>query len=274
MPDTVFIIHGPVGCGSQTHTSNFLTRSGTKVRGKVPKSLIWLSTNLNEKEIIDGGEDKLKETIKEADKRYRSVAIIVMNTCSPSMIGDDIEEVVKITQEVVNAKIIPMHCEGIKSPVVANAYDTYYHGIGRNLDLSSGHSHNANNFKRKIVNLFNFGSLTYPDEVEIGRLLETLGLEVRIFPDFVYPKDFANLSEAALNISLCNVHNDYFLKFLKQKFDIPYVIHNMPVGIKNTSEWLMTVAKQFNLEEKAGKIIAVEENEIFSAVEKWTKSSI
>lgn len=269
MPDTVFIIHGPVGCGSQIHTSNFLTRSGTKVRGKVPKSLIWLSTNLNEKEIIDGGEDKLRETIKEADKRYRPVAIIVMNTCSPSMIGDDIEEVVKITQQVVNAKIIPMHCEGIKSPVVANAYDTYYHGIGRNLDLSSGHSHNVNNSKRKIVNLFNFGSLTYPDEVEIGRLLETLGLEVRIFPDFVHPEDFASLSEAALNISLCNVHDDYFLKFLKQKFGIPYVIHNMPVGVKNTSEWLMTVAKQFNLEEKASKIVAVEENEIFSAVEKF-----
>ncbi|MDF2505718.1 nitrogenase component 1 [Clostridium sp.] len=283
MPDTIFIIHGPVGCGSQIHSSDFPTRSGTKARGGIPKSLIWLSTNLNEKDIINGGEAKLKETILEADRIYRPIAIIVMNTCSPSMIGDDIDEVVRTTQETVDAKIIPMHCEGIKSQVVANAYDTYYHGVGRNLELSSNLSENINELneelqsskihykKSKIVNLFNFGSLTYPDEVETKRLLEALGLEVRVFPNFAHPNDFKKVSEAILNISLCNVHDDYFLEFLKEKFHIPYFIHNMPVGIKNTSEWLIEVAGKLNLEEKAKEIIESEEKEIFSAIDPFKK---
>ncbi|AGK99524.1 nitrogenase component 1 [Clostridium pasteurianum] len=283
MPDTIFIIHGPVGCGSQIHSSDFQVRSGTKARGGVPKPLIWLSTNLNEKDVINGGEAKLRETILEADKRYKPIAIIVMNTCSPSMIGDDIDEVVRSTQETVNAKIMPMHCEGIKSQVVANAYDTYYHGVGRNLDLSPNLLDNTKgnsgkfqleeiNYKKsKIVNLFNFGSLTYPDEVETIRLLETLGLKVRVFPNFAHPNDFRKLSEAALNISLCNVHDDYFLTFLKERFGTPYFIHNMPVGIKNTSEWFIEVAKQLNLEEKAKEVIAAEEQEVFSAIEPFRK---
>lgn len=283
MPDTVFVIHGPVGCGSQIHSSNFQVNSGTKARGKIPKPLIWLSTNLTEKDIINGGESKLNKTILEADKRYKPKAIIVMNTCSPSMIGDDIDEVVRNIQKDINAKIIPMHCEGIKSPIVANAYDTCYHGVGRNLDLSKDSSGNIgeNNSrfqlegevhkKSKIVNLFNFGSLTYPDELEIKRLLETLDLKVRVFPNFAHPNDFKKLSEAALNISLCNVHDDYFLTFLKERFNIPYFIHNMPVGIKNTSEWFIEVAKQLNLEKKAKEIVLAEEQEIFSAIEPYKK---
>lgn len=277
MPDAVFVIHGPVGCGSQIHSSNFMVKSGIKVRGGTPKSLRWLSTNLNEKDIINGGEAKLKETILAADKLYKASVIIVMNTCSPSMIGDDIDEAVRGVQESVSAKIIPMHCEGIKSPVVANAYDTYYHGIGRNLELSSDllddSSKDIENFrlveKSKVVNLFNFGSLTYPDEVETIRLLQKLGLKVRVFPNFAKSEDFKKLSEASLNISLCNVHDDYFLEFLKEKFGTPYFIHNMPVGIKNTSEWLIEVGRRLGLEEKAKLIAEVEEKELFSALESF-----
>lgn len=274
MPDTIFVIHGPVGCGSQIHSSDFIVRSGTKIRGGNPKSLVWLSTNLNEKDIINGGEKKLKGTILAADKLHKASNIIVMNTCSPSMIGDDIDEVVKSIQPSVSAKIIPMHCEGIKSPVVANAYDTYYHGVGRNLELSPDLLNNTHQYVKSsksakipaVVNLFNFGSLTYPDEVETIRLLQELGLKVRVFPNFASAEDFRNLSEAVLNISLCNVHDDYFLEFLKEKFGIPYFIHNMPVGIKNTSEWLIEVGKRLGLEERAKLIAEVEEKEIFSAL--------
>lgn len=281
MPDALFIIHGPVGCGSQCHGIDGNVRAGTRARGGNPKPLIWYSTNLKENDVIGGGESRLRETIIEADRIHRPDNIFVLASCTPSIIGDDLDEVINSTQKIVAARLIPLHCEGIKSQVVANAYDVYYHGVGRNLDLTleyeehiftedDEYSIKLEEYKLKksrTVNLFNMGSITCPDEIEITRLLKGIGLNVRIFPDFAHPQKFRTISEAALNISMCNVHDDYFLEFLKEKFGMPYLIYNMPLGIKNTSEWLIKVAKELGIEEKAKMVIETEEAEVRAAIE-------
>ena len=129
--DSVVIMHGPVGCGSQSHTMDFTIRLYGAQRGKEMSNARWFSTNLSEAEVVAGGEDKLRQTILEADRRFRPSAIFVLMTCTPSVIGDDLDGVLDDLRSEVSTPLVPLHCPGFKARVFSSAYDVVYHGIQR-----------------------------------------------------------------------------------------------------------------------------------------------
>ncbi|MHB8063408.1 MAG: nitrogenase component 1, partial [Ruminiclostridium sp.] len=274
LPDSVVIVHGSLGCGGSGHNANANVRLRQTLAGSNnPRGTLWLSTNLNERDVVSGGEGKLEESIIEADKRYRPAAIIVVSTCVPGIIGDDIDGVATKIQPQVSGKIVPVHCEGFKTKIMATAYDAIYHAISRTL-IYGREEINVNFpedelFKEKekirqsrLVNLMNVSSMTPLDEKELKRLLNTLGLEVNIFPCFTHPDEMKWATEAALSISTCPTHDDYFLKHLKKKYGVPYILKHMPIGIGNTNQWLRDIAAVFGLEEVAERLIRKETEEI------------
>ena len=284
--NSVIIMHGPIGCGAQLHMLDAGVRKGNVSRGKQPKPLIWLSTNLRETDVIGGGEAKLRETIEYADREFRPEIIFVVATCAPNIIGDDIEEVVKSVGENTAARIVSLHCPGFKSRVVATAYDTFYHGILKHLpfdpvpykDYVPFESTDANyelavqkyQYKKNhTINLFNATSIGPEDEKELTRLLNSLGLQVQIFAEYSSAEEIRLISQAALNVSMCNVHDDYILKYLEKTYGIPYVIQGMPIGLKATREWLMAIAKHFGLEKQAARLADQEEEKVLKAIEPY-----
>ncbi len=283
IPNSVTIMHGPLGCGSQSHMLDFTVRSGSAARGFTRGPVLWLSTNLNESDVINGGESKLREAILQAERDFAPQIIFIATTCAPSIIGDDVDEVANSLRERIHAKIVPLHCPGFKTKIVASAYDTVYHGLLKYLDLQPKPYIDYRPFnpfdpsydlalqkyqyrKAHTVNLINASSIGAPDEDELVRLLSALDLNVRVFTEFTKPDDFRLLTEAALNISMCNVHDDYLLSYLEEAYGIPYIIHNMPVGIENTRAWLLEIAKRFGLEERAEALIADEEEKLEQAL--------
>ncbi|MDR1569592.1 MAG: nitrogenase iron-molybdenum protein subunit alpha [Oscillospiraceae bacterium] len=279
------IMHGPIGCGQQM---NGLVAQGN--RGRVSRGLPmiaprpWLSTNLKESDVIGGGEQKLREAIEFADREYRPEIIFVISTCAPNIIGDDVEEVVCRAQETTAATVVGLHCPGFKSRVVASAYDAFYHGLLRHLKFepepykdflpldenNPEYERTMHRFqfeKRRTVNIFNATSIGAQDEQELTRLLEALGLKVRIFAEYSSLDKMRMISHAALNVSMCNVHDDYMLSFLKEKYGMPYVIAGMPLGVKATREWLLAIAKHFGLEEQANRLADAEEARVNEAIE-------
>jgi len=277
IPDSVVLLHGAIGCGSCTHSQNANVRMGGNVRRGKVKDGIWLSTALNETDVISGGEAKLEEAIREADRRYRPASIIVVAGCVPGIIGDDIDGVAARLQSEVSAKILPVHCEGFKTKIWATAYDAVYHSIGRNL-LEEPEEYKAvipdefaelqEKYRRsRTVNLMNVSSMGRVDELELERLLRSLGLEANVFPVFTHPEEMYKATQAALSISTCPTHDDYFLKHLHEKFGVPYILQHMPIGIDNTNRWLRDVAAFFGFEEQAEKLIAEEVGELEAALE-------
>ena len=278
IPDSVVIVHGSLGCGGAGHSQSAAVRGRQILAGSTnPRGTLWLSTNLNEMDVVTGGEAKLAEAIIEADRRYRPESIIVVSSCVPGIIGDDLDGVVARIQPQVNGVILPVHCEGFKTKVMATAYDAVYHAISRRLlekeeeevrlipdELEEA----AEKIRRsRQVNLMNVSSGTPGDEKELTRLLNALGLEVKIFPCFTHPDDVKYAAEAALSISTCPTHDDYFLKYLQEKFGVPYLLRYMPIGIKNTNSWLREVAKFFHLEKVAERIIERETDELELALQ-------
>lgn len=279
LPDNVVLLHSALGCGSCTHSQNANVRMGSNTRWGKATDGIWLSTSLDESDVINGGETKLEKAIIEADRRYRPATITIVAGCVPGIIGDDIDGVAQNLQSQVSARLLPVHCEGFKTKIWATAYDVVYHTIGRNLLHEQGIDSPKPEDELKVlqeqerlkrtVNLMNVSSMGRIDELELERLLGGIDLEVNVFPVFSHPDSFIKATRAALSISTCPTHDDYFLGYLQERFNVPSIIKHMPIGIDNTSLWLRDVAKVFGAEEQAERLIAAEEAELKSALEEF-----
>jgi nitrogenase molybdenum-iron protein alpha chain len=160
--------------------------------------------------------------------------------------------------------------------VVASAYDAFYHGLLRGLDFepkpwvdfrppSEGDPQAELAEKKRLfqksrtVNIWNATSIGADDEDEVVRLLTALGLNVQLFAEYSNRDEMRKVTEAALNVSMCNVHDDYMLKFLEEKFGMPYIIAGMPIGFRHTRAWLVKIAKHFGLEKEANALADYEE---------------
>ena len=89
----------------------------------------WLTTNLQQEDVIYGASEKLRDAILKAEERYHPQAIFILTSCTTGIIGEDIEGTVDEVQSEVNAKIVPIHCEGIRSRLVQTGYDAFWHAI-------------------------------------------------------------------------------------------------------------------------------------------------
>jgi nitrogenase molybdenum-iron protein alpha chain len=282
--NSVIVMHAPGGCGALLHSLSVQTAKGKGQRGKTPAPVPWLTTNLSEADVIGGGEKKLRETIEYADREFRPEIIFVVVTCAPSIIGDDVEEVVRQARSAVSADVVSLHCPGFRSRVVASAYDAFYHGIMHGLEFSpkpwvdfkplpEGCPDNELAIKKyefqksRTVNVWNATSIGAADEKEVLRLLTALGLKVRFFAEYSSRDELRNVTEAGLNVSMCNVHDDYMLGYLKEKYGIPYIIAGMPIGFRFTRQWLAAIAEHFGLEKEAEALADYEERIAKEAIE-------
>jgi nitrogenase molybdenum-iron protein alpha chain len=272
--DVVVIVHGPIGCGGAGVAIAGVNKGFKQEREQNARGLLWVNTNLGENEVISGGEANLREAILYADREFRPSAIIIVNSCVPAIIGDDIDSVVEQAQKEVSAKIVPVHCEGFKTKIQASAYDAVYHGILRNLiePLPKAERHQGDELElikekyrvSRTVNVLNVSSMSRIDEYELVRLLKPFGLNLNILPCYAHPEDFRRATEAALNISICATHDDYFVEHLKEKYDIPYLLRTIPIGVKYTNRWILDIAKFFDVEAEAQRYIA-EETQLLEA---------
>ncbi|MEI7812682.1 MAG: nitrogenase component 1 [Ignavibacteria bacterium] len=278
IPESVIIFHGPVGCGSCMLSTPGISKQNQLARGnKDSIGQVWFSTNLSEQEVVGGGEEKLSRTILEADRRFSPQVIFIAETCVPAIIGDDIDAVTKNVQGQISAKILPLHCAGFKTKVVATAYDVVYHSILRYIITDEAQKTpefktsieqlEYEEKKKRTINLLNVASMSRVDEVELVRLLTALDLEVNILPCFAPPDRFVRAKDAALSVSICATHDDYFVEHLKELYGIPYILNTIPIGTDNVKKWLLEIAEFFNITEKAEKLIATEEAEVREALE-------
>ena len=265
LPDTAVLLHGAAGCGTITHSQNGVVRSGSAARVGIVRDVLWFTTALQEMDVVNGGEKKLDQAIREIDREHSPKFLVVVTTCVPGIIGDDVDTIVERIGPEIRARILPVHCEGFKTAIWATAYDAVYHTIGRNLlQLPEGESASPPN--PRLVNLMNVSSMGRLDEVELVRLLRNLGLEANIFPGFADPGSMYRAAQAALSISTCPTHDDYFFKHLHEKYGVPYVIRHMPIGIANTSLWLRDIAAALGLAEEAERLIERETASLESAL--------
>ena len=74
------------------------------------------TTDINETDIVFGGEKRLYKAIKEIIEKYDPPAVFVYQTCVPAMIGDDINAVCKAASQKFGKPVIPVNSPGFVGP--------------------------------------------------------------------------------------------------------------------------------------------------------------
>jgi nitrogenase molybdenum-iron protein alpha chain len=270
-----------VGCGSCALSQNAVVKAGNAARQRPVKDVLWFSTALDETEVISGGETKLESAVREIDRRYRPGDIFIVVTCVPALTGDDVDGLIGKVQPLTAARLHAVYCQGFKTKIWATAYDSVYHPIGRDLlgldpeeyeslftrdefvDLKDDY------VRKRTVNVMTVSSMGRVDELELERLLRSLGLTPNFFPVFAKPEEMYKVTQAAVSISTCPTHDDYLLSHLKEKYGIPYIIGTMPIGIESTGQWIRDLASFFGLEEHAERFIEQETAELKKALKEF-----
>jgi nitrogenase molybdenum-iron protein alpha chain len=128
--DAAVIYHAPVGCSASSLGYRELYRHVPVSLGRPENyDLHWITTNIQENDVVYGAGNKLRYAIREAERRYSPKAIFILTSCTSGVIGEDIEGAVNELQPYISAKIVPVHCEGVRSRLVQTGYDAFWHGV-------------------------------------------------------------------------------------------------------------------------------------------------
>ena len=106
--DALHLVHGPIGCAAYTWDIRGALSSGPELHRHS------YSTDLQESDVIFGGEDKLYRALTQLIDRINPEAAFVYSTCIVGIIGDDLSGVCKKVEREKGIPVIPVESEGFK----------------------------------------------------------------------------------------------------------------------------------------------------------------
>ncbi|MDR3305365.1 MAG: nitrogenase component I subunit alpha [Clostridiales Family XIII bacterium] len=237
LKDTVVITHGPIGCGFYswgTRRNKAKSDDGSFIQ-------YCFSTDLQETDIVFGGEKKLRQAIKEAMEIFRPKCLMICSTCPVGLIGDDIHAVAAETEETYGITCIAFSCEGYKGVSQSAGHHIANNGVMRRVIGSAEKAPKV----RHSVNLlgeYNIGG----DGWETERLLKDIGYEVVavMTGDGSY-EALSKADRAELNLVQCHRSINYIAEMMETKYGMDWVKINF-IGIDATAASLRDIAKYFD----------------------------
>lgn len=273
LQDTVMVVHSPLGCaacGALRGIERLNVYKHHMGQADAKESRI-ISTALGEKEVILGGETRLKETIDEAVARHHPKIVFILSSCAAAIIGDDIDAVAEKMEKKYKSEGIlfaPVHCEGFKAKNHATGYDLALATI-QNYVIRLARPPK----KKGLINLFTPHTVSYADQIEMKRMLKAIGLDANVMPYNATYQDIMNIPAAEYNISVCQIYADDYMRFLKEKYGIPFAKTCMPVGTRSTDLWLRSIAKIAGKEKEAEEFIARERAAVMDEINEIKKKT-
>jgi nitrogenase molybdenum-cofactor synthesis protein NifE len=104
--DVAHLVHGPIACEGNSWDNRGAKSSGSQLYRT------GFTTDINETDVVFGGEKRLYKSIKEIIDKYNPPAVFVYQTCIPAMIGDDINAVCKAASQKFGKPVIPVMSPG------------------------------------------------------------------------------------------------------------------------------------------------------------------
>ncbi len=230
--DALHLIHGPVGCAAYTWDIRGALSSGSQL------NRMSFTTDLREKDVIHGGEDKLYRCLTELIAMYKPQAAFVYSTCIVGVIGDDVEAVCKKVARETGLTIIPVASEGFRG-TKKDGYRAACHALAQL--IGTGQTDNISPLSLNILGDFNIAGETWT----IKDYYNKLGIEVvATITGDGRVNDIRKAHGARLNVVQCSGSMIHLAKHMQEKYGIPY-IHVSYFGIQDMSRALYDVADFF-----------------------------
>ena len=257
--DIVNLVHGPIGCSFYAWLTR---RNQTRPSSDQDDNYMTycFSTDMQDQDIVFGGEKKLKAAIQEAYDLFNPKAISIFSTCPVGLIGDDVHAVAREMKEKLGINIFGFSCEGYKGVSQSAGHHIANNGIFKHVVGENDTIMDAD-YKINLLGEYNIGG----DGFEIDRILELCGISlVSTFSGNSTYDQFANCHTADLNAVMCHRSINYVADMLEIKYGIPWIKINF-IGAEATAKSLRKIAQYFDepaLIERVEEVIASELTEV------------
>lgn len=255
--DILQITHGPIGCAFYS----WLTRRN-KTRPTSPDATNYMtytmSTDLQEDEIVFGGEKKLMAAIDEAVALFHPRAIGIFATCPVGLIGDDVHAVARQAEEKYpDINVFGFSCEGYKGVSQSAGHHVANNKVFTDV-VGLNDTAKPGKFRVNILGEYNIGG----DAFEIERLMEACGFTLHsTFSGNSTYDEFTSAHTADLNTVMCHRSINYLAEMMEAKYGIPWFKVNF-VGAEATAKSLRKMAQFFGDAELLAKTEKVIEEEM------------
>ncbi len=266
--DVINLTHGPIGCGFYS----WLTRRNQTSAGPDGENYMpyCFSTDMQDENIVFGGEKKLKLAIQEAYEIFKPKAIAIFSTCPIGLIGDDVHAVAKEMKEKLGINIFGFSCEGYRGVSQSAGHHIANNGLLTHV-VGKDHTPVEGKFKVNLLGEYNIGG----DAFVIEELFEELGITlVSSFSGNSTIPGFERAHKADLNMVMCHRSINYIADMMETKYGIPWIKVNF-IGAEATAKSLRKIAEYFDdkeLTEKTENVIQREMEKV-KVVAEQVKSS-
>jgi nitrogenase molybdenum-iron protein beta chain len=222
---------------------------------------IFPCTSINEKDVVFGGEKKLRTTIENSLKVIDADLYVVLTGCTPEIVGDTVEDVVNEFQDA-EKPVIFASTPGFKG----NNYRGHEWVVDAIVNQYLKPS------EEKIEGLINiWADVPYQDEFWLGNLreLEKLISELGLIPNtiFGYKRGIENINKipkAKFNLLVSPWVGLDNVKQMEEKFGTPFFHYpTLPIGAFETSKFLRAVGEFAGVDSSKTESLIKEKEEYY-----------
>ncbi|MBL8330742.1 MAG: nitrogenase iron-molybdenum cofactor biosynthesis protein NifE [Rubrivivax sp.] len=252
--DVAHLVHGPIACEGNSWDNRHSGSSGPQTYRT------GFTTDINELDVIYGGEKRLFKAIRQIAEDVKPPAIFVYQTCVTAMIGDDIEAVCKRATERFGLPVIPVDAPGFAGPKnLGNKL-----GAEALLDYVIGtvEPEFTTPYDINIIGEYNLSGELW----QVKPLLDALGIRVLscISGDGRY-REIASAHRAKANMMVCSKSMINVATKLQKRWGTPYFegsfygISDMSSTLREIARLLVEQGADAELKDRTEALIAVEE---------------
>lgn len=260
--DALHVVHGPIGCAAYTWDIRGALSSGPQLHRNS------FSTDLQELDVIYGGEKKLYHALLELIDRYQPNGAFVYSTCIVGIIGDDVQAVCKRVSAEKNIPVLAVNSEGFKG-TKKDGYRAACEAVYRLVGFGS-----TEGLSPYCINIL--GEFNLAGEAWIIRdYFKRIGIEVvSCITGDARVNDIRRCHGAKLNLVQCSGSMTHLAKMLERDHGIPLKRVSF-FGIEDMSAALYDAASFFSQDpsimERAKKLVAEEVATIYPKLREYRK---
>ncbi len=255
--DIVNLVHGPIGCSFYAWLTR---RNQTSANGEGGENFVpyAMSTDMQDSDIIFGGEKKLEAAIQEAYDLFHPKGIAVFATCPVGLIGDDIHAVAKkMKDKFGDCNVFAFSCEGYKGVSQSAGHHIANNQVFTHL-VGTSPTEKTDKYKINLLGEYNIGG----DGFEIDRILEKCGItNIATFSGNSTYDQFASANQADLSCVMCHRSINYVADMLETKYGIPWIKVNF-IGAEASAKSLRKIAEYFGDKELIDRVEEVIKEEM------------
>jgi len=256
--DACLVLHSPQGC------HGLIGDALGSQRVDFSEAQV-VSSKLCETEIVYGGEERLKETIREAQS-YGAPYVFVMSACGPEVVGDNIAAVCEAMTRECGVPIVPMECAGFRG----NEYQGIDLALEKLLDFAAREA--MPKIPRSVTLIAPHASANPGWPADLAWVRQVLGeMGVTVVSVLTHKQDMQGIARTpAAEASLVLSHDagGRIADRLAEQYRVEPICRDLPlpIGLTNTKRWLEALGERFGARQAAEGIVEEGHRQVIRAI--------